>query len=251
MPDRTAPTVGLALLLAGMVGACGAVTPTPEPTPTTPAARPSVTTTSVPTPAGSSAATPAPSAASSASAPLPSSAAATWFEDGFDIALGWVVADPSLLQASIEGGAYVLRPRRSTEPAYSWAPKDGAFVAATVEATFTLPDVVAAPAGLAVADLDFGLRLVLLVGGDGAWRLQRDDAAALRTLASGKATAPSGSPIRLRLVLEDGAASAWAGDQQLGRAAIQIDAGHAGLAVQAAADGAVIRVDDFRVTLTR
>jgi hypothetical protein len=107
-------------------------------------------------------------------------------------------------------------------------------------------------AGIAVADLDFGLRLVLLLGAGGAWRLQRDDAAALRTLASGQAaTSPAGVPVRLRLVLEDGVVSAWAGDQQLGRATIQVDAGHVGLAALSAADGERLVVDDFRVVLIR
>jgi hypothetical protein len=173
---------------------------------------------------------------------------AAWFEDQFDVPTGWQPADSTLLDVAVEAGAFVLRPHVSSEPAYAWAPRDGALGDAAVEATITFPAGARAVAGLAVADLDFATRLVLLLGPDGAWRLQRDDAAALRTLASGRGSAPAaGVPVRLRLLVDAGTATAWLGDQRLGAAAVSMDIGHTGLATQATADGDRILVDDYRV----
>jgi hypothetical protein len=176
---------------------------------------------------------------------------AAWFEDTFDAALGWVAADATLLQGALVDGAFVLRPHPSAEPAYVWAPEDGAIGSAlAVEADVMFPATGRALAGLALADLDFGLRLVLLVSSSGEWRLQRDDALALRTLAGGRAiTGEPGTPVQLRLVLRDGTAIARIGNHDVGRAEVTIDVGHAGLAAQAPAGGERVVIDDFRVTL--
>jgi hypothetical protein len=117
MPDRTASIVGLALLLAGVVTGCGAVSPTPGPTAAATTPGPAVT--ASPTPPPSSVPPPSASPASSASGPTssPPPSSAVWFEDHFDGPLGWVPADSALLETAIEGGAYVLRPRRASQPA--------------------------------------------------------------------------------------------------------------------------------------
>jgi hypothetical protein len=240
-------------VLSALVAACGVdaqratgpvTAPIPMLTPTLPI--PSVAATASPSNP------PSMSPTATLAAPTAPPGPAAWFEDRFDTDRGWLVADSGRLAGAVEAGTYVLRPLAGGEPAYAWAPKEGAIGSALmVEALLTFPAAGSALAGLAVADLEYGVRLVILLGAGGEWRLQRDDATAFRTLASGRAAGlDAGTPVVLKLVLEDGGtASAWLAGRELGRAAVEIDVGHVGLAAQAAADGVRIPVDDFRATL--
>ena len=176
-----------------------------------------------------------------------------WFADAFDSEGAWPTGDDGFLDATYDGGWYLLTVHPADLPVYRWAANEAApGTALTVEASIVFETGGPTAVGLAVADAGAFNKLVVLLEPGGEWMISRDDVEAFETLMVGQAAEPVTPKTvhRLRIELDGaGMVSAWLDDVELGSAAAHLEVTQFGIAAWSVEDGGRVAVDDYLVTL--